>query len=465
MKSKPNIILINCDDLGYGDIGCYGSTLNRTPAIDSLARDGIRLTDFYASAPVCTPSRGGMLTGCYPKRIDFQSFGVYDYREPNVKQGDFGVLMPGQPEGLNPEETTIAQVLKQGGYTTKIIGKWHVGDQPEYSPMNFGFDSWFGLPYSNDMGLRNSNTERLKKREYTLCPLPLIEDGEVIQEQPDQTSLTERYTQEAVNYIRKNRNKPFFLYFAHMYVHHPLFVPERFMKTSRNGVFGAAVAEIDWSVQVLLYELKQLGLTENTLLIFTSDNGGDERSVNKPLRGFKGSTWEGGMRVNCIMKLPSLIAKGQICSEVTSMMDFYPTFAELAGVKLEDDVKRDGYSLMPILGGDLEWKSPYDAFFYYCCNELQAVRRDRYKLHLKSGELYDLQEDIEESNNIAHLYPEVVGTLNDWAKKGREDMGDSLTKTSGQNVRPKGFVKDFKPITQYQAEHPYMMASYDLSDD
>lgn len=461
---KPNIVLINCDDLGYGDVGCYGSTLNKTPNIDRLAREGIRFTDFYAPAPVCTPSRAGMLTGCYPKRISFQNFGVYDYRKPDIKQEDFQVLMPGQPEGLNPNETTIADVLKQGGYATKIIGKWHVGDQPEYLPMNFGFDSWFGLPYSNDMGLQNPSSDILKRLSYTLCPLPLMENDKIIQEQPDQASITERYTQEAIKYIRENADRPFFLYFAHMYVHHPLFVPERFMKASQNGRFGAAVEEIDWSVQMLMHELNRLGLTENTLIIFTSDNGGDNRSCNRPLRGFKGTTWEGGMRVNCIMKLPSLIPKGSVCSEVASMMDFYPTFAQLAGVEIKDNVKRDGYSLLPALRGDSEWKSSYNAFFYYSCEELQAIRCGEYKLHLKSGELYNLREDIGESKNIADSHSKIVEKMTNWVEKCRNDMGDSLTTTQGKNVRPKGFVKDFKPITEYNSNHPYMIAFYDLSE-
>ena len=462
MKRKPNIILINCDDLGYGDIGCYGSTKNKTPAIDSLARDGIRFTDFYAPAPVCSPSRAGMITGCYPKRISMQNFGVYNYREPGVKLMDRGVLFPGQPEGLNPAETTIANVLKKGGYATKIIGKWHVGDQPEYFPMKFGFDSWFGLPYSNDMGWQNPQNDDLKRIS---CPLPLMDNDKVIQEQPDQASITERYTQEAVKYLRENVERPFFLYFAHMYVHHPLFVPDRFLKSSQNGRMGAAIAEIDWSVQMLMYELEQLGITENTLMIFTSDNGGDHRSCNNPLRGFKGSVWEGGIRVNCIMKLPSLIPGGLLCSEVTSMMDFYPTFAQLAGVDIKDGVKRDGYSLLPALRGDSGWKSGYEAFFYYSHNELQAVRCGDYKLHLISGALYHLREDIGESNDIANLHPDIVMELRHWAAQGRADMGDSLTNIQGENVRPKGFVKDFRPITQYNPEHPYMIACYDLSQN
>lgn len=458
---KPNIILINVDDLGYGDIGCYGSKRNKTPAIDRMAAEGMLFTDFYAPAPVCTPSRGGLMTGCYPKRIDLQEFSVYDPREPQAPKDTFIVLFPGQPEGLNPKEKTLASMLKEADYATKMIGKWHLGDQEAFLPTRFGFDSYFGIPYSNDMGLQTPKGlfERLK---YTLCPLPLLSDDQVVQEQPDQAALTERYTQEAVSFIHENRERPFFLYFAHMYIHHPLYAPQRFINESENGLMGASVACLDWSVSVLEYTLKTLGIADDTLVIFTSDNGGDLRSSNAPLRGHKASTWEGGLRVNCIMKWPKTIPAGSVCTELATMMDFFPTFAQMADVDIRDGVKRDGYSMMPLMRGQEGCVSPYQAFFYYAGNALQAVRSGRYKLHLQTGALYDLQADIGESADIAAAHPRVVERLEAYAQDCREDIGDSRTQTKGRNCRPKGFVKDFKPLTSFDPHHPYMVALYDL---
>ena len=257
MTDQPNIILINCDDLGYGDLGCYGSQINQSPYLDQMAAEGIRFTDFYMASPVCSPSRGAMLTGCYPPRIGFAEF-----------DGNW-VLFPGDALGLNPEENTIASLLKKQEYATKIVGKWHCGDQKEFLPTRHGFDSYYGIPYSNDMGIQSEKD--------THPPLPLLLDEQVIQAQPDQASVTERYVEESVRFIRTNREQPFFLYFAHMYVHLPIYPPDRFIRESNNGRYGAAVQAIDWSVGVLLHELKQLGLDQNTLVIFTSDNGSRAR--------------------------------------------------------------------------------------------------------------------------------------------------------------------------------------------
>jgi len=282
---RPNIILINCDDLGYGDLGCYGSPINTTPHLDQMATEGVRLTDFYMAAPLCSPSRGAMMTGCYPCRIGFGSF---DGR---------AVLFPGMAVGLDPSERTVARILKDQGYATMLVGKWHCGDQPEFLPTRHGFDHYFGIPYSNDMG---------RQRTFDpgrWPPLPLMRDEQVIQAQFEQESLTERYADEAVQFLRNNAEKPFFLYLAHMHVHRPVLVSPRFAGHA-NGRYGGAVEAIDWVTGVLMYELRQLGLDENTLVVFTSDNGsrGDLGGSNAPLRGRKGQTWEGGQRVCCIAR-------------------------------------------------------------------------------------------------------------------------------------------------------------------
>lgn len=460
---KPNIILINVDDLGYADIGCYGSKTNKSPTIDAMAREGLMFTDFYASSPVCSPSRAGLLTGCYPKRLDFQSFNVYDYREPETPKRQFVVLMPGQPEGLNPEEKTIANILKEAGYKTKAIGKWHVGDQDDFSPLHFGFDSYFGIPYSNDMGLQTPSGV-FKLMPYTICPLPLMKDNVVVEEQPDIAALTERYTYEAVDFIRENRNSPFFIYFAHTYVHHPLFATKRFLEEADNNIMGAAIAAIDWSLSVIIYTLKKYDMDDNTLIIFTSDNGGDLRSCNAPLRGHKGSTWEGGQRVNCIMRWPSIIKPSGICRSISSNMDFYPTLAEIAGVDINDGVIRDGHSMLSLIKNP-EAETKYDAFYYYASNELQAVRSGNFKLHLKTNELYNLDTDISETCNVYDRYPEIASELLKLANKCRSDIGDSYTGVEGKNCRAKGFVENFKQLTYFDPQNPYMIAIYDLDTD
>lgn len=449
---KPNIILINCDDLGYGDLGCYGSKVNSTPALDQMAAEGIRFTDFYMASSVCSPSRGAMLTGCYPPRISFDSF----------DEGHW-VLFPGHSSGLSSNEITIAKLLKGQGYATRIVGKWHCGDQPEFLPTRHGFDGYFGIPYSNDMG-RQANWAKQHP------PLPLVLDEQVIQQQPDQRGLTERYVDDCVRFIRSNKDRPFFLYFAQMYVHLPIYSPTRFLPDSKNGEFGGAMACVDWSVRVLLHELKTLGLDENTLVVFTSDNGGrcTHGGSNGPLRGAKGSSWEGGFRVPCIMRWPGTIGPGQVRTDILASLDLLPTFATLAGTHAPTDRKIDGLDASAMLK-EPSAGSPRDTFFYYFKDQLEAVRVGRHKLHVhkhkdKMLALYDLQSDVGETRDLSAERPEVVAQLQARLADCREDLGDSLFKCTGRNIRPKGKVANAKPLTTYDPNHPYFAAEYDLPD-
>lgn len=453
MSDKPNIILINCDDLGYGDLGCYGSDKNKTPYLDQLAAEGMRFTDFYMASAVCSPSRGAMMTGCIPPRIGFGSF------------DGAGVLFPGHAVGLNPEEKTIASQLKQASYATKIIGKWHCGDQQEFLPTQFGFDEYFGIPYSNDMG-RQSN-----HKPQRFPPLPLLRNTDVDQEQPDQRALTERYTTEATRFIREHKDEPFFLYFAHMHVHVPIFVPRRFLDQSDNGGYGAAVEEIDWSVGVLMDTLDQLGLSENTLIVFTSDNGSRARGEggsNGPCRGHKGQTWDGGIRVPCVMRWPTRIKAGSVNQEVATAMDFFPTFSAITDVAVPDDRIIDGKNILPLMT-DADAKSPTEYFPYYRGNTLAAVRVGDWKLHLFRDqdevlELYNLRHDVGEEEEVGKQHPEVLAELQQVAEKIREDTGDAAQNIEGAHCRPSGRVDKPVTLTTYREDHPYMIAEYDLAD-
>jgi len=452
----PNIILVNCDDLGWGDLGCTGHPTHKTPHLDRLAAEGMRFTDFYMASPVCSPSRGAMMTGCYPSRIGFDQF---DGRH---------VLFPGDAVGLNPDETTFAKLLQQKGYATQIIGKWHCGDQPEFLPTNHGFDHYYGIPFSNDMGRQVSRVGG--------HPLPLMRDERVIEEQPDQATITSRYIEEAVQFMRGNQDRPFLLYFAHMYVHLPLFVQERFATESENGKYGAAVACIDWAMGVLLHELKALGIDENTLVLFTSDNGSraDFGPSNGFLRGKKATCWEGGQRVPLLARWPGKIPPGTVCTELATSMDFLPTFARLAGTEPPADRKIDGKDILPLLEGEADAKSPHETFFFYRTTHLEAVRHGAWKLHLgrhnRTGEgkavleLYNLQADPGETRNVADEHPEVVARLQSLAETCRHDLGDSTTGVAGTGCRPIGRTNNPKPLTEFNPDHPYYIAMYDLNE-
>jgi arylsulfatase A len=462
---RPNVVLINCDDLGWGDLGCYGSERNATPAIDGLAAEGLRFEAFYAASPVCSASRGALMTGCYPPRFGFGSF-----------EG-LPVLFPGQAVGLPDTEVTIARLLGEAGYRTQMIGKWHCGDQPDFWPTNHGFEHWFGLPYSNDMGRQVDRPAFYPD----VPPLPLVIDGEVIEQQPDQASLTERYVAEAVRFMRSVRHEPFFLYLAHLYVHLPIYVQERFLRQSRNGRYGAAVESIDWATSVILRELRSLGLEDDTIVVFTSDNGslgdrpapvgGDGTPLggsNGPLRGSKGGTWEGGLRVPGIVRWPGRIRAGRVSSELATAMDLHPTLAGLCGATVPDDRVIDGRDLSAVWFDETA-ASPREVFLYYWMNDLEAVRDRRFKLHFaKRGRelsaLYDLVSDIGETTDVAADHPDVVSRLEAAAEAARHTLGDARSGRSGSQVRPIGRVAEARPLTTFDPEHPYYLAEYDLSE-
>lgn len=452
---RPNIVLINCDDLGYGDLGCYGSTANATPTLDALAEDGLTMTSFYMASPVCSPSRGALLTGCYPPRIGFGEF-----------QG-LPVLFPGQPIGLAPGEVSLAKVLSGAGYRTQMVGKWHCGDQPAFLPTNHGFDHYLGLPYSNDMGRQVSDHP-----VHRHPPLPLLLDDEVLEQQPDQASLTARYVDQSVRFIREAHRdgEPFFLYLAHLYVHLPIYVLPRFAESSRNGRYGAAVESIDWATAVLLGELDRLGLADDTIVIFTSDNGSRARDggSNEPLRGTKGTTWEGGMRVPGIVRWPARISPGRRSDVLATAMDLYPTLANIAGAALPDDRTIDGQDITDVWTHP-DTPSPHDGFAYYWMNDLEAVRDHRFKLHFtKHGEptpaLFDLTVDVGETRDVAEEHPDVVERLEAMAAAYRTDLGDAIRGIEGAGVRPVGRVDEATTLTTFDPAHPYYAAEYDLGD-
>lgn len=400
---RPNFIIVFVDDLGYGDIGAFGSSLNRTPWIDGMAEQGMRLTSFYAH-PVCTPSRAALLTGCYPIRNGMQT-GLWH-----------PVFMPGDPIGIHEDEVTVAEVLKQRGYATGIIGKWHLGDQPEFLPNRHGFDYHFGLPYSNDM----SPFMPLNPRNHP--PLPLLRNGEVLREVPeDQSSLTGRYTAEALEFIDRHHEEPFFLYLPHSMVHVPLWAGDDFDGASNNGILGDCIEEIDWGVGEILKKLGEYGIEENTLVLFTSDNG-PARGSPGPLRGRKGATYEGGLRVPTIAYWPGTVPGGSTYTDTATTMDILPTFAALAGANTPAG-RVDGHDISAILSGETDSPSPYDALFYYRGYELRAVRSGRWKLHT-DGTLYDLEADIGEANDVAGSNPETVERLAGLLDEARSSLGD-----------------------------------------
>lgn len=459
IMETPNVILLNMDNLGYGDAGCFGSRLHRTPHIDQLAKDGVRFTSFYSASGVCTPSRASLMTGCYPRRINMHVSG----------KGQC-VLFPADPRGLHPEEVTIARLLRDQGYATACIGKWHLGDQPPFLPTRHGFSQFFGCPYSEDMVPNDACPDR--------PPLPLMRDETVVEAPADRSTLTRRYTEESLRFIRANRDRPFFLYLAHAMPGSTdrAFSSPAFQGRSANGPYGDCVEELDWSVGEVMRVLRELGLREKSLVIWTSDNGAvgwtPRQGSNAPLRGWGYETSEGGQRVPCIACWPDRIPAGVVRDDVTTMMDFLPTLAQVAGAPLPCGRILDGHNILPILTNDPDARSPYDepGFFFYYREQLQAVRAGRWKLYLPlerklrnlqgrlelaspaGMELYDLRQDIGETREVAAEHPDVVRRLLELAERAREDLGD--LDREGSRQRPAGWVEN--PTPRLKSSAPSM---------
>jgi arylsulfatase A len=453
---KPNFIVINIDDMGYADIGPFGSKLNRTPNIDRMAKEGRRFTSFYA-APVCSPSRAALMTGCYPKR----SLPI-----PHV-------LFPGNDVGLSPQEVTVAEVLKGAGYTTGIIGKWHLGDQAEFLPLKQGFDYYFGLPYSNDMGPASDGVKSDLGKPLPIekgkgqPPLPLIRNNTVLKRvlPDDQQSLVELYTDEALRFIEKHKAEPFFLYLPHNAVHFPIYPGKKWAGKSPNGIYSDWVEEVDWSVGRVLDALRAQGLSERTLVIFTSDNGGTQRAVNAPLRGFKSSTLEGGMRVPTIAWWPKKIPADTVCDAITGMFDILPTFAALAGGQVPTDRKIDGVNIWPQLSGDSQAKPAHETFYYFRGLRLEAVRHNEWKLQLPSEKnpsvkpvLYNLTTDIGEATDVAAENPKIVAQLQALVVAIKDDLG---VNGAASGSRALGKVENAKPIMDHTGK---VRAGFDPSE-
>ena len=431
-SKSPNFIIIFTDDQGFEDIGCFGSPKIKTPHLDKLAAEGRKFTSFYSANSVCSPSRASLLTGCYPVRVSIP-----------------GVLFPRHEIGLNPDEITIADLLKSKGYATSCIGKWHIGHKPKFLPTRQGFDSYYGIPYSNDMTidpeanlaadikLREGFTlERIRNEKPKKDFVPLMRNEEVIEYPCDQTTLTQRYTEEAVKFIEENKNKPFFLYLPHTMPHIPLFASEKFKGKSERGLYGDTIEEIDWSVGEIMKALRDNNLDENTLVIYTSDNGpwklkGGRGGSAHPLRGFKFQTYEGGMRVPCIMYWKGKVPAGSSCDEIAATIDLLPTIAGLSGAELPNDRAIDGKDIWPLIAGKKGAQTPHEIYFFYKGNKLESARQGKWKLR-RSGkksqpvELYDLASDISESKNLAKenaiLVNEMIKKMNLFDEKLKKNQ-------------------------------------------
>lgn len=449
----PDIVLILTDDQGYADVGCFGAKGFATPNLDRLAKEGRLFTNFHVAQPVCSASRAALLTGCYPNRVGIQ-----------------GALNNRAAFGINSSEMTLAELMKQRGYATGMVGKWHLGHLPPFLPTRHGFDEWFGLPYSNDMWPENPGNKAFPS-------LPLFENEKIIVPavtHADQEQLTTWYTERAVKFIEKNKDRPFFLYVAQSMPHVPLHVSDKFKGKSGSGLYGDVVEEIDWSVGQILDALKRNGLEKNTWVIFTSDNGpwliyGDHAGSAGPLREGKGTNWEGGTRTPCLMRWPAQIPAGTVCKDMLMTIDLLPTIGRLIGAKLPDH-PIDGKDVWPIISGQKNAANPHSSYwFYYEHGQLQAITSGdgRWKLQFPhsygslagkspghggmpaggtgckvvKNELYDLIADVGETTDVADRHPEIVARLEAEAEKARVELGDALTNRKGSGLREPGRVE------------------------
>ena len=451
----PNVIVIFCDDLGYGDVGVFGAKGFTTPNLDGMARAGVKFTNFHVAQAVCSASRTALLTGCYPNRV-----------------GIHGALGPQSTHGIHTDETTLAEVFKSRGYATGMAGKWHLGHLAPFLPNRHGFDESFGIPYSNDMWPHHPEA---KPGSYP--KLPLLEDGRVIDEEvtpEDQKELTTRLTERAVRFIERHKDRPFFFYLAHPQPHVPLFVSDKFKGKSERGLYGDVIMEIDWSVGEVLRALEKNGLTRDTLVIFTSDNGpwlsyGDHAGSSGPHREGKGTAWEGGTRVPCIMRWPGQLPAGAVSDQYVMTIDLLPTLARRIGAELPKR-KIDGLDVWPILSRQSGATNPHEGYGnWYAQNELQAVVSGdgewklvlphRYRtlggrpggregipakyenVNLERPQLYNLRTDRAETKDVAAAHPEVVARLQAFAEKCRAELGDTLTQRKGDGTREPGRVE------------------------
>ncbi|MCW9706599.1 sulfatase family protein [Fodinibius salsisoli] len=412
----PNIVIIFADDLGYGDLGVYGHPTIRTPSLDRMAAKGIKFTQFYSGASVCTPSRAALLTGRLPVRSGMMS-------------DKFRVLFPFSEKGLPAKEITIAEALKEKGYATAAIGKWHLGHEPSYLPTNHGFDTFYGIPYSNDMSLKRRGDP----------PVPLMRDKSIIEQPAKQQTLTRRYTRESIAFIQDQGNQPFFLYLAHTFPHVPLYASEEFRGKSSRGLYGDVIEEIDWSTGKILNELRELGIADNTLVFFTSDNGPwivkkQEGGSAGLLRNGKGTTWEGGMREPAIAWWPGTIAPGQVSQTLATTMDLFSTSLALAGADHPKDRIIDGINLMPVLTGKQE--EVRQVVYYYREKKLHAARKGPWKAHFitqsayegdrrvrhKIPQLYNLEKDPGERFNVAKKHPQVISDIKKIVEEHKKNL-------------------------------------------
>lgn len=463
-NQRPNFIVVFCDNLGYGDIEPFGSTVHKTPALNRMAAEGRIFTHFCVTAGVCTPSRSSLLTGCYAQRVGMHT---------NPRDGH--VLRPVSPFGLNPDETTIAEVLRDVGYRTGMIGKWHLGDQQEFLPTRHGFDWFYGIPYSDDMTEEVGRRVAAKFDGAAWPPLPLLENTTVIEAPVDRNQLTKDYTTRALEFIEDNQQQPFFLYMPQAMPGSTStpFASERFRGRSNNGPWGDSIEELDWSIGKVLDKLVALGIDDRTLVIWTSDNGAPmarsqgslSRGTNRPLHGRGYTTSEGAFRVPTVMWWPTHIQPGTVCKELATTMDLLPTFAKLGAAEMRIDHKIDGHDISALLLGDSNATSPYEAFYYYERDQLQAIRSGPWKLflpldefsrhpHFKSGTdssrngmrplLFNVVKDIACRNDVAAANPAVVARLLQMAEVARHDLGDRGRSGSGQ--RQAGKVANPKPL-------------------